>query len=361
MRILIAITDLSRRGGTQMFVRDVAVKLLEWGHAPIVYVPVLGDVASELSTRTIPVTTDLRTLGEPPDVVVGNHHLETMTALQQFPRTPALFVCHAWSAVVPRHPRILRYAAVDETCRAHLIDQCGIAASKIELVPNGVDLARFAARAPLPPKPRRAALFGNQFVENDDVDAIRRACRDAGIEVDLIGRGAGTTQASPETLLAGYDLVFARARCALEAMAVGAAVVLTGPTRMGTLVTSADVDDYRRLNFGRRALTTPIERETVRREIARYDAADAAAVSRRVRETASLDLMAAQILRLAEQVVDEQTAPDLDAESAAMADYLRELDRQMRLIATLGRVRDRITRWPLIGGITSRIAGRLAR
>ena len=363
MRILLANYDLNNRGGTQMFVRDTAVKLLEWGHEPIVYGPTLGAIAADLSERTIPVTSDLRTIGDAPDVIAGNHHLETMTALQQFPRTPAVFVCHAWLTVVPRHPRIRRYVAVDETCRTYLLDQCGIPSSQIEVVLNGIDMARFAPRPPLPPRPKRAALFGNQFVEDQTVDAVRRACGEAGIELDVISRGTGTTHAAPEEVLGGYDLVFARARCAIEAMAVGAAVVLTGPGRMSTLVTSHDFDELRRLNFGRRLLTTPIDAAAVRREIERYDPIDAAVVSRRIRETASLDLAVARLLRIAEEVITEQIEQpaDIDAESAAMADYLREIDRQIRLASIIGRLRQRIARWPLIGGLLSRVATRLLR
>ena len=41
------------------------------------------------------------------------------------------------------------------------------------------------------------------------------------------------------TLTGDYDLVFAKARCALEAMAVGAAVVLCDTHGLGPMVTSA--------------------------------------------------------------------------------------------------------------------------
>lgn len=53
-------------------------------------------------------------------------------------------------------------------------------------------------------------------------------------------------------MLGGYDLVFAKARCALEAMAVGCAVVLCDVGGLGPLVTRAQVQHLRRWNFGRR-------------------------------------------------------------------------------------------------------------
>jgi len=49
-------------------------------------------------------------------------------------------------------------------------------------------------------------------------------------------------------------------------------------------VTSAELDALRLLNLGARALRQPVTAEGVLREVRRYDAGDAAAVSRRVRE-----------------------------------------------------------------------------
>lgn len=362
MRILITNSDLTERAGTQLFVRDLALKLLAWGHEPIVHSPTLGDVAGELRERTIPVTSDLRTITIPPDVIIGNYHLETMTALQQFRHAPAIFVCHAWQAIPPKFPRIRRYIAVDETCRSHLTYQHGIEPDAIELILNSIDLERFSARTSLPQKPRRAAIFGNEFVDDGTVRAIRTACGEAGIEVDTIGSGLRKNQPDPETFLPRYDLVFARARCAIEAMATGAAVIVTGPGHMGTMVTAADFDRYRALNFGRRSMLTPVGVGAFRREIARYDAADAAEVCRRIRATASLDLAVAQILRVAEDVIEQQkTSNDVDAEYAAMANYLRDLEGQFRRASMFWRLRNRVSRWPLIGRLTAKLGARLVR
>jgi Glycosyltransferase Family 4 len=360
LRILITNSDLTQRAGTQLFVRDLALKLLQWGHEPVVHSPTLGDVADELRARTIPVTSDLRTITVAPEVIIGNYHLETMTALQQFRGAPAIFVCHAWQAMPPKFPRIRRYVAVDETCRSHLVYQHGIDPGDIELIFNAIDLERFSARASLPAKPRRAAIFGNEFVEGDTVRAIRGACAEAGIDVSLIGSGLGRNQAEPESFLARYDLVFARARCAIEAMATGAAVILAGPHHMGTMVTTADFDRYRPLNFGRRAMLTPVTIDAVRREIARYDAAEAAEVCRRIRAAASLDLAVAQIMRVAEEVIAD-VAVDVDAEYAAMANYLRDLEGQFRRASAFSRLRNRVDRWPLIGKLTARLGARLVR
>lgn len=351
MRILIASHDLTNYGGAQMFARDLARRLLQWGHEPVMYSPWLGEVASDLRGWTIPVTSDLRTITVPPDAIIGNYHLGTMTALQQFPQAVALFVCHSSHVLVPTAPRLRRYVAVDDACWAHMVYESGIDPERVELVLNSVDLARFPARRELPARPRRALLFGNQFEGNGPWRAIEAACKAQGIEVDTIGRGVGKTQPNPEKVLPEYDVVFARARSALEAMATGAATILAGPNRMATMVTSADIARYRTVNFGRRALTTPIDVDAVTRELARYDPADAAQVCRTIRETASLDHAAAQFVRLCEEAIADAEPFDAMKELAATAAYLRTLesDPKQRM--------QRLHRWAVGLPVVGRLIG----
>lgn len=90
-------------------------------------------MAQELRRATVPVLDDLGSLNKPPDLIHAQHHLETMTALVRFPKTPAVYVCHGWlpdEEAPPRHPRILRYLAVDELVRQRLLDECGIPESR---------------------------------------------------------------------------------------------------------------------------------------------------------------------------------------------------------------------------------------
>ena len=359
MRILISSQDLTSFGGVQMFARDLARKLLQWGHEPIMHSPRLGAVANDLRKWTIPVTSDLRTITVPPDAIIGNYHLGTMTALQQFPRTPAIFVCHTSTEIVPRGPRIRRYVAVDHACWSHMVYECGVERERVELVLNSVDLTRFPARDALPPRPRRALLFGNQFSGNGPWRAIETACRQQGIVTEIIGRGVGKPEPHPEKILLEYDIVFARARSALEAMATGAATILAGPSRMGTLVSAADVARYRPDNFGRRALTTPIDVESVSRELARYDPADAAEVCRIVRETASLELAAAQFVRLAEEAAADAEPFDAAREHAAMVTYLSSLEADPR--QRIDQLHQWVTNLPVIGRLAAWTGRRLMR
>src|SRR5262249_42023998 len=112
LRVLITNNTLGEQAGSELYVRDVATGLLERGHTPIAYSSLLGDVADELRRATVPVVQDLDVLGEPPAIIHGHHHVETMTALLRFPDVPAVYFCHGWlpwEELPLRFPRILRY------------------------------------------------------------------------------------------------------------------------------------------------------------------------------------------------------------------------------------------------------------
>jgi len=363
MRVLIAGHSLDEVGGVQSYERDLASWLLARGHAPVVYGTQLGEAARQLDARTIPVVDDLGTVTAPVDVIHGDSALETMAALLHFPDAPAIFVCHGWEDIgrtIPRFPRILRYVAVDDTCADRLVTRAGIPPERLSVLLNGVDLGAFRQRDPLPPKPRRAVVFGNLAHELTFVPAIREACRRAGIDVDVVGAAAGTAVAQPESILGQYDLAFAKAKCAMEAMACGLAVILCSDAGVGGMVGTADFNRLRRLNFGIRTLQTPLSAETLSAEIARYDAADARAVSDRIRETASSDDLYASLLSIYEAAIEEHAGATADrlAESRAAAAFLqdlaiRERHRESRLW-TLARASQRALRLPVVGPAATR-------
>jgi len=329
MRILITNSAIALRSGTELYVRDLAEGLLERGHSPVVYTPRIGMLTQELRSRSVPVTDCLDTITAPPDIIHGQHNLETMTALLRFTHVPAVFVVHdnlARQDVPPRFPRILRYVAIDYTCRDRLVFEHGIPEAKVRVVLNSVSLARFQPRGPLPERPRRALIFSHASSAHSA--AVREACTRTGLELDVIGHDSGNICPNPEEVLGQYDIVFAKARCAIEALAVGAAVVLCDFRGVGPMVTARELDDLRRLNFGHRTLRAEIHADVIAREIARYDAGDAAEVSRRIRAGASSDLMLDEMAALYAEVAEEYAAApkaDAEAELHAASSYLRWL------------------------------------
>jgi glycosyltransferase involved in cell wall biosynthesis len=297
MKILFTHAAFGLYSGTEIVTRDLAMALHRAGHETVIYSPTLGDIAEDARRFGVVVTDDLLSLTEAPDIIHGHHHQPVMQALLRFPETPAIYLCH--DATHPLDtpcvfPRIRKYLAVDERCRARLEQTLGTTAANVDIIPNAVDTDRFQPRMPLPERPRKALLFSNYANDRTHLPAVRTACRRAGIELDVVGRETNSASNRPESILPNYDLVFAKARCALEAMAVGNAVVLCDFAGVGPYVREADFDAMRRKNFGYALLTEPLSADALVNQMARYDAADAAALSARVRTEASLGKAAMQ-------------------------------------------------------------------
>ena len=310
--ILLANTTLAGRSGTEVVTRDLALGLRSRGHRVSVYAPgARGPLAEEIAARGIAVASDLSQLQERPDIVQGNHIVETLEALAWAPGARGVFVCHdrtAGHSIPPRHRRVLQYVAVDQNCFGRLLEDWHLPADRTRVILNAVDTARFAPRPELPTTPARALVFSHNATPGTHLDVVRAACAPLGIGVDVAGSSAGA-EIVHEERLAAYDLVFAKARAALEAMAVGAAVVLCDASGLGPMVTTGDLARLREWNFGARLLTGPLDSTAIAREIARYDAQDAATVSRRIRDGASLDGALVEYERVYDDVMREDV-PD---------------------------------------------------
>lgn len=369
----ILITNLRLEGwtGTELFVRDVARALLKAGHRPVIYSPRLGRLAEEMRKETIPVVNDLAQLSTSPDVIHCQHANETLTALLHFPDAPALYFCHDWyfpEDYPPKFPRILRYAAVDDQCYDKLVYECGVSPERVHVICQFVDLDRFVPRPPLPTRPTRAAVLCNHTKDNEHLKAVREACARRGLTLDVYGAGVGSTCERPEEVLRDYDVVFAKGRAALEATAVGAAVVVYWWRRLGPMVKAADLDRLRADGFGMRSMGPQLTPEEFGRGIENvlegYDPHDAAEVSRRVRASAGRDDAVDELLKLYQEVIREYatTSPDRDSEGRAAAAYLRELSlrfsqqRAAIFDSTTFRFGEQLRRTPGIGKLARAVA-----
>jgi hypothetical protein len=376
LKVLITNYSLAARGGTELYVRDLAFGLLRRGHTPVVYSTELGAVAKQIRELTIPVVDDLAAVSSPPDVIHGHHYHETMTALLRFPGVPAIYVCHDWYSRLdapPKFPRILRYVAVDQACYDKLIYETAIPEERVRLLLNFVDLERFKPRSPLPTRPKRALVLCNYTEDNPHLAAAREACARAGIALDTMGALLGKPCEQPEMVLGEYDIVLAKGRTALEALASGTAVILFLRRAIGPMVTMDELERLLPLNFGIRAMTRIFDPEvfaqSLAREIARYDSQDAALVSQRVRALSGRDRATDEFISLYEEVVAESRdrgAPDSNEEGLAAAAYLRELllsikeERDAFRNSNTFRFKESLRRVPMFGRLSLILAQRLA-
>ena len=114
-----------------------------------------------------------------------------------------------------------------------------------------------------------------------------------GLPLDEFGSGVGRILDDPEHTLMHYDVVFAKARCAIEAIAAGCAAILVDTAGYGGPVTAGNVDELLDWNFGDRCLQRPHDPLAIVADVGRIESADAQQVSAFVR--ARCDLRAAAV------------------------------------------------------------------
>lgn len=333
LRILLTMCYLVHRTGAEMFTRDLALWLRRRGHAVTVFATAFGDMADELRWASIACITDLADMAARPDLIVGNTHHETVRALLHFHDVPTLTICHDRSAEHGRPARfsqVLRHVAVDENCAERLVHEFGIERERVELIQNGIDLDRFAQRPGLPETPRSALIFSNYASHDSQLDEVRAACTQRGLSLDVIGQGTGNHLPDPAAALGRYDIVFAKGRCATEALVTGNAVVVLDPSSgMGGMVTAASVAQGRLWNFGRALMTRPITRQNVLAELDRFDAADATQASAWMREHGGLDVSFGALEQLLQRVAVDMPVVQVSAEQRA-SEAARYMDEWIR-------------------------------
>ena len=307
-RILLTNVALWTRSGTELFTCELARGCRRRGHEVAVYTRKAGSLADGLRADGVSVCESLEALPWRPEVLHTQHTLEALAAIGRFPDVPATYVCHdarSWIDSAPPLSSIGRYVAVDELCRERVAREAGIASGQVTLIPNGVDCETFAPRRdPLPEKPRRALVFVSGARHARHVDAVREACRRVGLPLDEAGPAVGRPVAAPQELLPRYDLVFTKARGALEAMAVGCAVILVGPDGLGSIVRPEAFDEQRRWNFGRGLLREgDYGPEALVEDIRAYDAEAARQLQARVRTECGLEPMIDAYLGLYEELL----------------------------------------------------------
>ena len=328
MRVLITNNTFDAHAGSELYARDVALALLRRGHQPVAYSTHLGAVARELREATVPVIDDLAQLAVAPDIIHAQHHLDAMTAMLRFPQVPAVYFCHGWvpwEEMPPKFPSLRTYVAVDDLCAERLHSESGIAPAQIRLIRNFVDLTRVEMRADLPARPRRALVFSNYAREDGYLGIVRKACVLRNIEVEAIGIHSGRVETNPASLLHNYDIVFAKARSAIEAMASGAAVIVCDAAGLAGIVTDDNYAAGRALNFGVRTLSRAITVEAILAELDAYDAAQARRVGLRIRDEADMERAVDAIVETYAQAIAAHRAVPVDAHSQLIAasDYLR--------------------------------------
>ena len=152
------------------------------------------------------------------------------------------------------------------------------------------------------------------------------------VSIEFAGEASGLRSENPESLLGQYDIVFAKGRCAREALAVGCSVIISDSQGLGQMVTSANVERLARMNFGRRLLQHQHIEERVVAEIRKHDSDDAEKASNFIRKRSGLHQLVGELLSTYQRVAREHQQESLNDpanEFRQIADYLRRWSTEM--------------------------------
>jgi len=325
MHVLITNHELGSRGGTSLYTCELAVSLHKLGIEVSVYSPILGPLATGLSNAGVSVYDDLAEMDGAPDIIHGHHHVQTMQAILRFPATRAIFVCHGvvpWQEMPFLHPNIVQYYAVSNMT-AHRVWSCTKRlGAPVKLSHNWVDTDRFQAKPFIKKKPKSALIITNYTY---DTTQIEKACRQQGISVRKIGSGFGNVSDALEAEFIKADLVFGLGRTAIEAMAVGCAVILSSADGVAGLITKDNFSAYRDSNFALEFLRSEnMNVDFIMDQIKNIDPDDVSDVRTLIRNSQSLDLSCKNWLAQYRYHLSKDFSPSAD--HAFISNYISQLE-----------------------------------
>lgn len=300
MNVLITNIWFQNYGGTECYVRDLAIKLQSEGVKVEVYSPLLGRISKELIDLDINVVSSVNDLKNIPDIIHG-HHSVTLDAINKFPDVPVIFFCHGiGGAEEPiEHPQIKKYVTVSHYIRE--IITAKIHPENVEVIYNWVNTDFFVKKEIIQEKPLQALVFSNSLPQ-DKGWMIQRACNKMDISIKALGGHVNMNVSKPERIIPEFDIVFAVGKSAIESMACGCAVILLDSPGMGEMVTPANFEYCRKYNFGLKNLTNEITEENIQKEVAKYNFRDLVQVTDTIRKEAAFDISFNKIMELYKQV-----------------------------------------------------------
>ena len=338
MKILITNNTLATLGGSEWVVVELARALASRGHQVAACSSQIAEAGSMLKGMSIPVIVDPFDSPFKPDVIHGQHHLDTIRALCAFPEVPAIYHCHGylpWVEDPPVHPRILYYVGMCSIISDRIRLSLGVPEQNLVTIPNWVDLDRFRFVRDPRQKPRKALLYLRSFDRNSwHASQLCQAFESMDIRLDL-WLPQGETCA-PEVVLPEYDIVLASGRSAVEAMACGCAVLPISPSACLDLVDQNNFDLFQCQNFSPRLDTGQFNAESIIRAIASYDSGNVEAVTEAVRSkctlSAAVDVLESLYARTIADFHDQYAPPSakLTNELHAMAGYIQLLMPMVR-------------------------------
>ena len=223
MRFVLANRHLVEVGGTEVHLVTIGEHLQRLGHEVVLYAPELGPYADHARRRGLDVAGGLRELPETCDVVFAQDSIVVHELAARYPQALSVFrICgDVFDFQLP--PQVdgeVDLIVVLSDRYERLAAACAVNVPVVRLrVP--IDIDRLVPAGAIRERPERAVLLGNY---GDRVALVSQTWGALGIDVSHVG--AATQTFDVAGAVADADIVVAKSRAALDAMACGRAVYI---------------------------------------------------------------------------------------------------------------------------------------
>jgi glycosyltransferase involved in cell wall biosynthesis len=203
MRVLISIRQFRDLTGAEMYVYELARELKRTGHEPVITAPIVS-LGGEMLARAkaagltaIPFE-GFKLLGMDFEVLHLNERKPSEALLGLFPKAAVVSTVHSqFECEAPiLSPRIFKYIAIRQGIKDKLEAKDGIDPARIEIIPNGIDVARFnrnyeyLREQPQDPDARPMVLFVGTFdkLRLEAIKATALYCEKTNRAFRLVGK-----------------------------------------------------------------------------------------------------------------------------------------------------------------------------
>lgn len=292
---------MSGRSGTEIATRDIALRMTAHGHSVEIYTGAMGPLTAALAEQGVVCSSAVDDLSVP-DIIHLNHQRFAEKVLERFSSVPAIVHCqdanHS-NAQCFLQPNIMGWFGVSIACRQRIADDTGVSFNEVGMLPNYYDPRQISVRvSQLPAKPRRWLLVAEKPDTGKLVVLVRLLSYLFRARLTVVGPAIGRTIDNlPEECLS-HDLVFGSARCALEAAASGAAVIVCDPRGISGFLGATQWKSWKDHNLGLGSFNGRPSFLALMNAIRAYDPHDATAASELVRNERSLENAVTDIERI---------------------------------------------------------------
>lgn len=295
---------------------------------PCVYFSTSEDLAGFSLDDNVDAVSSLDDLSEPPSLIIGQSHLEMMSALTRFPQTPGIYYYadSGWAAEPPITPQIGLYLVTNVKQYNSLRYDYGIPEHRILHSFHLPDLDHLPQLALPKATPERALAIWNSGTNQPVLDIVRGACSKLQIEVDTLNSSLITP--SLFDVIANYDIVFACDDLAALSLALLRVVILWHPYGGASLITPANLNVNLQSNFRVDSnYDAQISIDTLGYELAQYNVYHSDSMAAQVRQFYAEP---AVVARMIERILMMQSMP-FEPTAAFQSRYLQWLARSIPL------------------------------